>query len=92
MKKGVNKRLLSVLGSLILLAFIAGGFFWLWGKTQSPASIGNIDEKYKTIEIESIKSKADSILQPTTRDNLSGMPMTSPTADLLSRENPFASL
>lgn len=92
MKKGINRKVLNVLGGLILLALIVGGFFWLWNQTLFQPDVSNVDEKYKTIEIESIKSNADAILQPTTRDNLSSMPVTIPTADLLSRENPFASL
>lgn len=92
MKKGINKKVLNLIGSLMLLALMVGGYFWLWNQTLFQPNVGNVDEKYKTIEIESIKNKADSILQPTTKDNLSGMPILSPTADLLSREDPFAGL
>ena len=92
MKKGIDRKVLNTISSIVLLVLIVGGFFWLWNQTLFQPNVGDVDDVYKTVEIESIKNKADSILEPATKDNLSSMPITTPTADLLSRENPFAGL
>ncbi len=86
----MNSNKINVTLSAIILFFTVFGFVWLFAS----ASVKNtdttqIDTKYKTVDITSIKKDITDLLAE--RQNAGGMPIPSPTSKM-GKENPFSSL
>lgn len=89
MKGHIKQQNLALFASLFFLALVVVGFFWLWRTSQPADSSIVLDEKYETVEIASVKEKAQELIQ--SKGNLTQMPIKAPV-DKVGRENPFAGL
>jgi len=87
--KKISGAALGLIASLFFLVAIVLGFFLLWSQSKSAIEAELVDEKYTTVEIESVKSRAAKILSPETKDNLSGQPISTPDSSQFGRTNPF---
>lgn len=87
MKKQVNNQTLALIGSFIFLFFVVIGFGWLFLTSKPSDSNIVLSETYNTVEIGSLKSQAQSLIQ--SKGNLVQMPITTPVSGV-GKTNPFA--
>lgn len=85
----MNKRIIGIVFGLIVLAAVAGGYFWLWTLSRAEPENVAVLERYKPIEIESVKDDARDLLDDV--GNGAKLPV-SVSADRLGRDNPFLGL
>lgn len=90
MNNHMKQSNLALLASIIFLALVAGGVFWLWQQSK-PIDDSSVvlGEQFSTVEITSVKERALELTQ--SKGNLSQMPIKAPT-DLVGRVNPFAGI
>lgn len=91
MPQNNRSKTFGILGSVILLIGTLAGFFWLWNSAQ-PEIVTNssIDQKYQKVEIAGLVSDAETLIA--NKQNAGGLPVLTPTADKMGRDNPFAGL
>jgi len=90
MKKDIQPRSLAMTASVMFLLITAFGFFWLWRNAQPKgADTVGIQEKYQTVEINSVKRQAEDLVSG--KQNLAQMPLKVPTSNI-GRVDPFAAL
>lgn len=78
----------STIVSVIFLLVVVGTFFWMWTKMNVSGTANVvIDQTYRNVDVEAVKTEADNIIKE--RDNLAGMPVTSPAPEKIGRANPF---
>lgn len=87
MKRGLKQQNLALTAGLIFLGIVCAGFFWLW-KSSQPSGGDDVvlEEKYNTVEIASVKQKAQELIK--SKANLVQMPIKAPT-EKVGRVNPF---
>lgn len=90
-KKQINIKSWGLFGSIFLFVLTVFVFYYFWLQTQVEATIDySIDPKYQAVEIDSVKSDAEALIN--NRSNLSEMPINAPSDELIGREDPFVSL
>ncbi|HLC44072.1 MAG TPA: hypothetical protein VJK08_03035 [Patescibacteria group bacterium] len=91
MPQNNRSRTFGILASVILLIGTLVGFFWFWNSAQPAVVIDvAIDQKYQKIEIAGLVSDAEALIA--NKQNAGDLPVLTPTADKMSRDNPFAGL
>lgn len=85
----MSAKTLSLIGSIVFLALTAMGFVWLWSTSRPDLSHVLVSESLKPVEIESIKSDAESLLKNV--ENNASLPIPIPL-EKMGRDNPFAGI
>jgi hypothetical protein len=79
-------KLISLILSLVFALATVGGFYWLWTQSKNFTVRAVIAENMKPVEIETVKTKAVSLLAGL--NNVGGMPIPVPTSKM-GKANPF---
>ncbi len=82
----MKMKTLSIVGSLILVVAVVGGFFWLWQMSKDYNANPAVEDNLKPVEIESVKKDAENVLSGL--DKSSDIPISTPV-DKMGKTNPF---
>lgn len=89
MNKSIDTKTLGVIGSSLVLILTLAAFFWLWSSARPAAVVDTaVDQKYQRIEIDGLKADAEALIA--NKQNAGSLPVQTPTADKMGRDNPFS--
>jgi hypothetical protein len=84
-----TNKFVTIFSSFFLALTVAGFAYLAIQLRVTPPNANEVNDKYKTVEIESIKNDALNLLSE--RQNVSGIPLTIPVQKM-GKNNPFAGI
>ena len=88
MKTKLDKNLFSLIGSLVMLIGVVGGFYYMWQIAQpTKSSVAVVSTEYKIVDLGDTLTQATTLLA--SLRSQATLPVTAPTADLVGKDNPF---
>jgi len=88
MKMKIDSKMLSLIGSLVMLAVVCGTFYYMWQNAQPLTTVKAVpNPKYKIVDLGDTLKQASTLVADLRSQ--ATLPVTTPTADKVGKDDPF---